>query len=165
MVAYISLCLGEWLREEMIYLDLQLLTSAALLHDIAKMKSINNGLDHAELGAEWLIDEGYPEVAEVVSNHVVLQTDLSGPIVAKEIVYYADKRVRHCEIVSVAERLQDLRIRYGVDSLAMGRLSVLGDLTRSVEIKLFTPLKHRPDDISENSIIKNLLTYAGQTNI
>ena len=165
MVALISLCLGEWLRHEMIYLDSQLLLSAALLHDIAKLESINSGHDHAALGAEWLIKEGYPEVADIVLNHVVLTTDISGPIVTKEIIYYADKRVRHTEIVSVAERVKDLRIRYGVGSLAMGGFFELESLTLSVEKKIFAPLKYQPEDISRNSIKKNLLTYVGQTNI
>jgi len=158
-VALISLYLGECLQGEKIYFKPQLLLSAALLHDIAKMESVNNGCDHAALGAEWLVLEGYPEVAEIVLNHVVLKTDLAGPIVAKEIVYYADKRVRHTEIVSVNERLEDLRQRYGVCSVSMRRLAELENLTLAVEKKLFAPLNIRPENILKNSIKKNLLTY------
>ncbi len=164
-VAEISLFLGECLENEKIYFVPQLLLSAALLHDIAKMESVNNRRDHAALGAEWLDREGYPEVAEIVLNHVILDTDLGGPIVAKEIVYYADKRVRHTEIVSVLDRLQDLRQRYGVCSVSMARLVELEHLTLSVEKKLFAPLKIKPEDIQKNSIKKNLLTYMTQTNI
>jgi len=164
-VALISLYLGECLQDEKIYFEPQLLLSAALLHDIAKMESVNNGRDHAALGAEWLAGAGYPEVAEIVLNHVILNTDLSGPIVAKEIIYYADKRVRHTEIVSVAERLQDLRQRYGVCSASMGRLVELEILTLAVEKKLFAPLHIRPESVLKNSIKKNLLTYMKQTNI
>ncbi len=164
-VAGISLFLGECLGDEKICFAPQLLLSAALLHDIAKMESVENGRDHAALGAEWLGREGYPEVAEIVLNHVLLDTDLDGPIVAKEIIYYADKRVRHTEIVSVRERLRDLRQRYGVCSASMGRLAELEHLTLDVEKKLFAPLKIKPEDIQKNAIKKNLLTYMTQTNI
>jgi putative nucleotidyltransferase with HDIG domain len=164
-VALVSLFLGECLQTEKIYFEPQLLLSAALLHDIAKMESVENGQDHAALGAEWLLLEGYPEVADIVLNHVILKTDLAGPIAAKEIVYYADKRVRHTDIVSVCERLQDLRERYGVCSVSMGRLVELENLTLAVEKKLFAPLHIRPDNILKNSIKKNLLTYMKQTNI
>ncbi len=164
-VALVALYMWESLRAENLHFDFGLLLSAALLHDIAKMESIRNGQDHAVLGAEWLELEGYPEVAEIVSNHVILETDLKGPIVAKEIIYYADKRVRHIEIVSVFERLKDLRIRYGADSVSMGRLAELETLTLAVEEKLFAPLKITPEAISQSSIKKNLLTYMTQTNI
>ena len=164
-VASISLYLGECLDAAKIYFEPQLLLSASLLHDIAKMESVNSGRDHAALGAEWLVREGYPEVAEIVHNHVILKTDLTGPIVAKEIIYYADKRVRHTEVVSVCDRLQDLRQRYGVCSLSMGRLDELESLTLAVEKKLFAPLNINPENILKNSINKNLLTYMTQTNI
>lgn len=164
-VALVSLCLGEHLRDERIFFDAELLLSAALLHDIAKMESVKNGQDHAVLGAAWLEREGYPDVAEIVFNHVILKTDLTGPIVAKEIIYYADKRVRHSEIVSVSDRLEDLRLRYGVCSASMGRLLELENLILAVEKKLFAPLKVDPENISHSTINKNLLTYVTRTNI
>ncbi|MCD6292288.1 MAG: HD domain-containing protein, partial [Deltaproteobacteria bacterium] len=122
-VALISLCLRDGLLARGIEFDRGLLLSAGLLHDIAKMASIENGLDHAELGGEWLDREGYPEVAEIVRNHIQLKTDLAGELVAREIIYYADKRVRHVEIVSVLERLADLRQRYGRNSTSLTRLA------------------------------------------
>lgn len=164
-VALVTLYLWESLRDENLHFDFDLLLSAALLHDIAKMESIRNGQDHAVLGAEWIELEGYPEVAEIVLNHVILETDLDGPIVAKEIIYYADKRVRHIEIVSVSDRLKDLRSRYGTDSVSMGCMAELEALTLAVEKKLFVPLKITPEAISQSSIKKNLLTYMTQTNI
>ncbi len=164
-VALVALYMREKFEVEKLHFDFGLLLSAALLHDIAKLESIRKNCDHARLGAQWLTREGYPDVAEIVSNHVNLETDLAGPIVAKEIIYYADKRVRHSEIVSVADRLKDLRLRYGVDSVAMGHILELENLTRAVEEKLFAPLKITPQSISLKSIKKNLLTYMAQTNI
>ena len=157
-VAVISLCLGEGLAVQGIELDWKLLLSAGLLHDIAKMASIENGRDHAELGAEWLDCEGYPEIAEIVRNHVRLETNLTGPIVAKEIIYYADKRVRHVEIVSVSERLVDLRKRYGVNSPSLTKLVDLENLTLAVEKKIFRSLDFPPEEILQRCQGKNLLT-------
>ncbi|MCK5540180.1 MAG: HDIG domain-containing protein [Deltaproteobacteria bacterium] len=157
-VAVISLCLREGLLVQGIGLGRDLLLSAGLLHDIAKMASLENGRDHAELGGEWLDREGFPEIAEIVRNHVRLVTDLAGPIVAKEIIYYADKRVRHVEIVSVAERLVDLRKRYGGNSPSLTRLAELENLTLAVEKKIFSGLNFFPEEVSRLCYGKNLLT-------
>ena len=56
---------------------------------------------------------GFPVIAEIVEQHVVLDLDPAGPIAEKEIIYYADKRVMHDKIVTLEERVQDLLIRYG----------------------------------------------------
>ncbi|MBN2808466.1 MAG: HD domain-containing protein [Deltaproteobacteria bacterium] len=159
-VARISLCLGEGLAVAGVDLARDLLLSAALLHDIAKMASIENGRDHAGLGAEWLAAQGYVEIAEIVRNHVRLETDLDGPIVAKEIIYYADKRVRHDEIVSVKERMLDLRRRYGVNSASLTPMDELEGLTLAVEKKIFACLDFSPDEILQRCYGKNLLTYS-----
>ena len=157
-VALISLCLHDGLMAQGIGLDRDLLLSAGLLHDIAKMASLENGRDHAELGAEWLDLEGFPEIAEIIRNHIRLNTDLAGPIVAKEIIYYADKRVRHVEIVSVSERLTDLRVRYGGNSPSLTRLAELENLTLAVEKKIFKALDFPPEEVLGRCRGKNLLT-------
>ncbi len=157
-VAIISLCLRDGLAAQGINFSRELLLSAGLLHDIAKMASIENGRDHAGLGAEWLDLEGYPEIAEIVRNHVRLETDLDGPVVAKEIIYYADKRVRHVEIVSVLDRMVDLRRRYGVNSPSLTRLQDLEDLTLAVEKKIFKWLDFPPEEVLQRCHGKNLLT-------
>ncbi len=143
---------GVWLGDELcrrgFEFDRRLLLSAGLLHDIAKMQSLEDGTDHAELGARWLEREGFPEVAEIVRNHVRLQTDLDGPLVAREIIFYADKRVRHREIVSVRERMQDLRQRYGRNDFSSGWLKNLETLTLGVEKKIFAHLDLSPGDLA-----------------
>ena len=88
-----------------------LVLAGALLHDIAKTPCLENRCDHARQGRDICLELGYPEVAEVVREHVIL-TEFSitrydnGHFLAKELVYYADKRVRHDEIVSIEERLE-----------------------------------------------------------
>ena len=104
-----------------------LVMAGALLHDIAKTQCLENNCDHARQGRDICLELGYPEVAEVVREHVIL-TEFSpkrygnGYFLAKELVYYADKRVRHDEIVSLEERLDYILERYGNNDPGRHRL-------------------------------------------
>ncbi|HPJ43976.1 MAG TPA: HD domain-containing protein, partial [Spirochaetota bacterium] len=95
----------------------ELLVAAALLHDIAKTRSIQNReMRHDLIGGEMLREMGLNEIAEIVENHVVFtgfQPD--GPLTEKEIIYYADKRVMHDKVVNVHTRVDDLVERYGIN--------------------------------------------------
>ncbi len=97
--------------------DIDLLTAAALLHDIAKTESIETG-DHRHdiTGGEILRSLGHDEIAEIVENHVVFKDfNAAGPLLEKEIIYYADKRVMHDKVVSLDKRISDLVDRYGIN--------------------------------------------------
>ena len=91
--------------------DIGLVIAGALLHDIAKTQCLEGKCFHDVVGQEICNDLGYPEIGEIVREHVLLKhftpqrykKSLWG---AKEIVYYADKRVRHDEIVSLESRLK-----------------------------------------------------------
>ncbi|MBW1637442.1 MAG: HD domain-containing protein [Deltaproteobacteria bacterium] len=92
--------------------------AGALLHDIAKTECIKTGCLHADRGDEICRDLGYPEIGEIVREHVILKEFTAklyqqGLFGAKELVYYADKRVRHDEIVSLDSRLDYIIERYG----------------------------------------------------
>jgi uncharacterized protein len=98
--------------------DTGLVVAGALLHDIAKTLCLGNKCDHARTGRDICIELGYPAIGEIVREHVTLK-DFSidrysqGIFFAKEIVYYADKRVRHDSIVSLHERMAYIIERYG----------------------------------------------------
>ncbi len=98
--------------------DTDLVLAGALLHDIAKTLCLGNQCDHARIGRDICLELGYPAIGEIVREHVVLK-DFSieryaqGIFFAKEIVYYADKRVRHDSIVSLHERMAYIIERYG----------------------------------------------------
>jgi putative nucleotidyltransferase with HDIG domain len=98
--------------------DKEEVVSGALLHDIAKTLCIHTDCRHAEIGRQICVELGYPELSEIVAEHVVLKhfsADLyiQGIFGSKEIVYYADKRVRHDRVVSLDERLEYILARYG----------------------------------------------------
>lgn len=95
-----------------------LVLAGALLHDIAKTPCLVTGCHHARKGRDFCVKNGYPEVGEVVREHVWLFEFLpdrysKGHFFAKEIVYYADKRVRHDRIVSLTARKEYILERYG----------------------------------------------------
>ena len=116
-VAAVALYLARPLKRRGWSLDLNLVEAAALLHDIAKARSIETGEQHHELGAQMITDLGYPALAPIIFEHISLDTArISGPITESLIVNYADKRVKHDCIVTIQDRFDDLIVRYGKTS-------------------------------------------------
>lgn len=96
----------------------ELVIAGALLHDIAKTRCLEHHCDHARVGADICRHHGYPDVAEIVNEHVYLKEYATeryknGKFLAKEIIFYADKRVNHDQIVDLSMRLQYILERYG----------------------------------------------------
>ena len=92
----------------------QIATAGALLHDIGKTASLKSGQDHSEIGRQICLDNHLEEIAPIVAEHVRLKNyTLNGSYSEKEIVFYADKRVKHDQIVSLNERLAYILNRYG----------------------------------------------------
>ena len=98
--------------------DRRLVISGALLHDIAKTPCLGSNCDHAKVGADICRKHGYPEIAAIVEQHVLLwdfapDRYQRGRFTAREIVYYADKRVRHNVVVNLDQRLEYILDHYG----------------------------------------------------
>ena len=150
--------LSNSLETEEIIASKELVLSGALLHDIAKTPCLGNRCDHAKHGRDICLELGYPEVAEVVREHVIL-TDFSltryntGLFLAKELVYYADKRVRHDEIVSLDERLEYILEHYGNNDPKRHSL-IRKNFTKcqQLEESLFSFLKISTDDIQVSAL-------------
>jgi putative nucleotidyltransferase with HDIG domain len=130
-----------------------LVIAGALLHDIAKTKCLQEHCSHAEVGANICQDLGFPEIAEIVGNHVVLshftqQQYAKGVFGATEIVFYADKRVRHDEVVSLDARLEYILAKYA-DNNPQKEAFILKNFSqcRKMEHHLFSYLSIEPDDI------------------
>lgn len=92
--------------------DWQVIRSGALLHDVARREK-----DHAAKGAQVLLREGYPAVAEVIRRHHDLDCRkaaeaLKTPLwLETAVVYLADKQVMEDRIVSLDERFAESRKR------------------------------------------------------
>lgn len=94
-------------------LNIKLAVLGALLHDITKMKSIKTGEDHAQTGALLLEQLGYKSLAPLIRYHIALKEPIANPHITEvELVFYADKRVKHTEVVSLKERFLDVIKRY-----------------------------------------------------
>lgn len=133
--------------------DSWLVTSGALLHDIAKTPCLNSTCDHAKEGGAICRQHGYPEIAAIVEQHVRLwEYDTNryacGHFTAEEIVYYADKRVRHNVVVDLDERLEYILDHYGQNNAK--REGLIRDnfaMCNSFEDHLFRWLPFRPQDL------------------
>jgi uncharacterized protein len=146
LVAALALSLGRALNAAGFELNLGLTLAGGLLHDIAKIDGLENGVDHARAGAETLRDLGYPEVGDICRTHVVI--DVDAPLSEAHLVNYTDKRVRHHQVVSLDERFADLAERYGQgDAERLARMH--DNLLRSkrLETRLFAPLPFGPEDL------------------
>ncbi len=136
--------------------DRQLCISGALLHDIAKTPCLNGKCDHALAGAKICLQLGFTEIAGIVEEHVILKDFapdryVRGIFSAQEIVYYADKRVRHDEIVSLDERLEYIIERYG-NSDARRHELIRVNFRQCVELEnyLFGFLDFLPEQLAAN---------------
>jgi len=131
-------------------LSLEKVTAGALMHDIAKTQSLKTKEDHSAKGSEICLQNHLDEIADIVAEHVVLKAFIpDGPVLEKEIVYYADKRVNHDQIVSLEQRLAYLIRQYGKgDERLIRRMGKNFDLCKQVESKLFAKLHFAPEDVA-----------------
>jgi len=145
-VCRVSLLIFDHLKRD--GLNRELIRSAALLHDITKTRSFQTGEDHAETGAQYLTDLGYPEVGRIVGQHVRLNRYGTSGATETEIVNYADKRVLHDRIVPLNERMGYILEKYGREPERKRAILLLWEKTEELEARLFAGLPFAPEDVS-----------------
>jgi len=133
--------------------DMELVRAGALLHDIAKTMCLDGSCRHPEEGQLICEENGYHEVAHIVREHVILNSFFAddykrGQFSAREIVYYADKRVNHDKIVTLNDRLDYIVGRYSdgsnyIEHRIRSNFNVCFDL----ENYLFSFIHFHPDDL------------------
>ncbi|MGA8573864.1 MAG: HD domain-containing protein [Desulfobaccales bacterium] len=149
-VMQVAAFLGQALAAAGLELHLPLISTGALLHDLGKTPCLGTAQNHAQWGAEILSALGYPELAQVVREHVRLEEELvenPRPLREAEVVNYADKRVLHTRVVSLADRFADLKVRYGRTSEALVRINAMEVKSLALEEKLFAALPYNPADL------------------
>lgn len=142
--------LGQALAAAGFELHLPLISTGALLHDLGKTPCLGTAQNHAQWGAEVLSSLGYPELAQVVREHVRLAEGFVNdprPLREAEVVNYADKRVLHIRVVSLADRFADLKERYGRTPEALARIAAMEVSSQTLEEKLFAALPCSPEDL------------------
>ncbi|BHH82550.1 HDIG domain-containing metalloprotein [Desulforhopalus sp. 52FAK] len=132
--------------------------AGALMHDIAKTRCLKNNSHHAQDGQSICIELGFPEIGDIVLEHVVLrdfneQQYRQGAFGAKELVYYADKRVRHDQVVTLNDRLAYIIERYGnADPVKEQRIKENFAATFKFEQLLFSFVSFEPEALADNLV-------------
>lgn len=149
LVARVARLIATELLDAGVSISVKKTTAAALLHDIGKTVCLNSDKDHAEIGRQICIQNNLDEIADIVGQHVrLMDYDINGNCSEREVVYYADKRVNHDEIVSLRERLSYILGRYGGNRVGITRAIKMNfDLCKDVEKKLFRKLSFGPESL------------------
>jgi putative nucleotidyltransferase with HDIG domain len=144
-VCRVSMFVAEKLNSNRNRFDHDLIQAAALLHDITKTRSFKTEENHALTGGQFLAEQGYPEIGELVRQHVRLD-DYTDPVVLgeAEIINYADKRVLHDRVVSLEERLDYILEKYGKLPEHRERIRWLWQKTVALENTIFSSLPMDP---------------------
>ncbi len=128
--------------------NIELLAASCLLHDIGKYPCIvDGGGYHDARGGQILESEGFPVVAGIISQHVVLRTPADAPVAEEHLLFYADKRVVHDEVVTIEDRFLYLQATYGKTSKAVEGLMFMKQETERLERAIFAHLNFSPDDV------------------
>jgi uncharacterized protein len=132
-------------------LSLETVIAGALLHDIGKTACLDNDDDHAAKGLEICLALNLATIADIVAEHVILKNYApENGFSEKEVVYYADKRVNHDQVVSLEERLAYILQRYGRNDKVRCR-AIKKNYARcqDLEKRMFSFLAFKPADIPE----------------
>lgn len=126
------------------------ITAGALMHDIGKTPCLNTRDDHAARGSEICIMNHLEEIAEIVREHVIIESfDPEGDVNEMEIIYYSDKRINHDRLVSLDDRLEYLLVRYANGNKRLEELIEENFVQcRRVEKKIFNLLSFKPEDLA-----------------
>lgn len=162
-VCRVSVAIVDASRERGVLLDRQLVLASALLHDITKPRSFSTGEPHAESGARFLAERGYPEVGDVVRQHVRLDSYFRSTRVSEaEVVNYADKRVLHDRIVSLKERMDYILERYARGDGDRHKWARLVEMSERLEERIFRHLSFAPGEIEAHLAPEPLVVGGGR---
>lgn len=138
-VAEVAMKLAEAINRLGGALDMELVEAGALLHDISKFHTIENGGNHCVIGGERARELGLDAIAPIIERHVDIgEWDPEGPVTEAELINYADKRVRHNEIVTLDERFEDLLERYGITGAAQERITAHWQTVKRLQDKVMS---------------------------
>ncbi len=150
LVCRVALMLADGLAEAGVPLNRPLVMASALLHDITKPRSFKTGENHSQTGGEYLTDLGYPEVGDIVRQHVILDAYFAGESPTEaEIINYADKRVLHDKIVPLNDRMDYILETYAKTELHRQWMKKVRAETERLEKRIFAYLSFSPSDLIE----------------
>jgi uncharacterized protein len=150
LVRKVALLITDGLGMAGVVLNRPLVNASALLHDITKPRSFTTGENHSRTGGEYLTGLGFPEVGDIVRQHVMLDAYFATehPNEA-EVINYADKRVLHDKIVSLDERMQYVLQRYAKNETHIQKLNTVWEQTNLLEKRLYAYLTFTPRQLKD----------------
>jgi len=147
-VCRVGMCLVDYIKLQGSQINGQLVQAAALLHDITKTRSFETEENHALTGGQVLTDFGYPQVGDLVRQHVYLDDYSEHQSISEAVIInYADKRVLHDRVVSLDERMSYIQERYGTRPEHKDRIQLLWQKTTALEQQMFKDLPFSSDDL------------------
>jgi len=150
-VCKVALVVADALLSAGVTINRPLILASALLHDITKPRSFTTGENHSKTGGEYLSELGFPEVGDVVRQHVILDAYFKNESPSEaEIVNYADKRVLHDRIVSLDERMAYIVERYTKTAQHREWLQAVWKETVRLEERLFAYLNFPPSQLVDH---------------
>ncbi|MBD3310719.1 HD domain-containing protein [Candidatus Woesearchaeota archaeon] len=170
-VAKVAVLIAGKMREKGIDVNVDMIRAAALLHDLIRLCDVKElkpmpgerdfteeeleayrqhaerfrGKKHGEAACEVLA-QSYPQIAEIIRKHAFSAVS-TGELKTWEekIVYYADKRVAHDRIVTLAQRQKEAESRYPVTKESKR----LWKMVKELEKEIFKMIGTDPDMIGD----------------
>ncbi|CCO22729.1 DVU_1551 family NTP transferase [Maridesulfovibrio hydrothermalis] len=105
-------------------LDLNIVRSAALMHDVAKRRR-----NHEAAGAAILAGYGFSGIVDIVAAHRDTDIKPDSPLTEQEIVFLADKMFQGTQLVSLSDRYGKTLQRWSGDLEAVN--AITGRLQRA----------------------------------
>lgn len=148
VVCRVALRVADWLAEAGVMLNRQAVEVGALAHDLAKTPCLGTKLLHSVEGQRLLEELGYPELGYLVRRHVFLPP--GHPLDETMVVNYADKRVKHDQVVDLNQRFDYILRRYGHgDPERIRRIEEGRRRAFEVQATIFEPMqgRHTPGEL------------------
>ncbi len=159
LVRRLATCLAQELKASGEDINLEIVSEAALLHDIGRRqederiwykKEPGAVGSHAREGAKILEEVDLSkEISETVKAHYFPQQPLDNW--EKKLVFYADSRAGQ-SIEPLNERLEDIEKRWVPKKISQEEMNQTKKIAQDIEQEIFSKLDIGPDDVLDLSV-------------
>ena len=148
--------IAEALNENGCHFSVPLIRAAGLLHDALRVRK-----KHWQAGAEMAFDYGYPEVADIIMDHMNYMHPIPVfEINEKDIVCLADKLRQEDKLVTLDERLEPVRKRWADNPEALKIIedkieaahAVMQFIENIIGVKIYDMLTHE-DEVKKSNVV------------
>ena len=130
-VARVAVRLAQAVNAAGADLDMPMIRSAALVHDLARLEK-----DHAAAGAHLLEQMGFSGLAQIVAVHMQIKVDENSALDEAQLVHLADKLVSGSDLVSVTKRFDAKLKKYGHDPTVAEKIERRRQAALTIQAKI-----------------------------